>query len=121
MLRASCIMVTPLDIAWFLAIQESYDKLINCIIPIGSSATSAIAKVSIKGLFPRGLEVSVEHLGELGIAFNLCTLLFLVSLQELGICEGNEKLNTVCPIVGNHLRRNLVLVLKSLLVDGDLY
>jgi len=63
--RVSCLMATPLDIAWFLETQESDDELVNCVIPIGVCMTSIIAKISIQGLFLRDLEVSVDHIGKL--------------------------------------------------------
>ena len=108
MLRASYLIMTPLDIVGFLAVQESDDELVNSLFPIRINVTSVIAKVSIDGIFPRGLEVSVENFGELGITFHLCPFLLLVGLQELRLHEGNKELNTVGPIIGYHLDRILL-------------
>jgi len=70
-------------------------------------ATSVIAKVSIQDLFPCGLEVSMEHLGELRITFNLCIFLLLVGLHELRIHEGNKELNTDGPIIVYHISERI--------------
>ena len=79
-----------------------------------------IAKIGIKGLFSRDLEVSVENFGELGIAFHLCSFLLLVDLQGLQVCEGNKEFNIVGPIIIYLFGMNLGGVLETLLAYGGL-
>ena len=80
MLRVSYFVIPPLDIARFLAVQETDDQLVYRRVPVIIGRISFIAKIGIERLFPRDLEGPVQHFGELGVAFWFGPFLFLVGL-----------------------------------------
>ena len=112
-LRVSHVVISPLDIARFLAVQETDDELVNSLIPVCISTISIIAKIGIECLFPCSFEGPVEHFGKLGIAFVLCPFLLIVGLKELRIRESYEEFNIICPIIRYHFRIDLGGVLKN--------
>ena len=120
MLYVSCRMMTPLDIARFLAVQEPDDELVYRIIPVCISPINIIAKIGIQGFFPRSLDGPIEHFCELGIAFYFYPFLLHIGLQELRLCESNKEFNTVGSIIGYHFGTNLGGVLEILFAYGGL-
>jgi len=73
-------VIPPLDIARFLAVQETDNELVNSLIPVCIGTLSLITTIGIKGFFPRSLEGLLDHFGELVIAFFFCPFLLLVGL-----------------------------------------
>ena len=64
-LHVPCLVMDPLDVAPFLAVQKPDDELVNGVIPVHISTIFFIAKLGVERLFPCYFEVSVEHLIEL--------------------------------------------------------